>query len=103
MQRFCCHFSLVVCAKYCVSNSNLLGFQELLALEERIGNVSTGLSGDTILNRLKQRKYFSIAMSAHLEVEPCCVCQVLIPKLILLHKHIMIGLRSLLSPIWDCP
>jgi len=52
-----------------------MSYEELLALEERIGNVSTGLSEETILNRLKQRKYFSIAMSAHLEVEPCCVCQ----------------------------
>ncbi|KAF7141320.1 hypothetical protein RHSIM_Rhsim06G0052700 [Rhododendron simsii] len=52
-----------------------MSYEELLALEERIGNVSTGLSEDFILNRLKQRKYFSIAMSAHLEVEPCCVCQ----------------------------
>ncbi|GMP45324.1 hypothetical protein CsSME_00013887 [Camellia sinensis var. sinensis] len=57
---------------------NLLGFQELLALEERIGNVNTGLTEETILNRLKQRKHFSIAMGAQLEVEPCCICRVLI-------------------------
>ncbi|KAL6982920.1 RING-type E3 ubiquitin transferase [Sarracenia purpurea var. burkii] len=52
-----------------------MSYEELLALEERIGNVNTGLSEETILNRLKQRKYFSITMVAQLEVEPCCVCQ----------------------------
>ncbi|XP_052189758.1 E3 ubiquitin-protein ligase MBR2-like [Diospyros lotus] len=52
-----------------------MSYEELLALEERIGNVSTGLSEEIISNQLKQRKYFSIAMGAQLEVEPCCVCQ----------------------------
>ncbi|MBA0612892.1 hypothetical protein Godav_013438 [Gossypium davidsonii] len=51
-----------------------LRFEELLALEERIGNVSTGLSEETILNRLEQRKHSS-ALGAQLEAEPCCVCQ----------------------------
>ncbi|KHG22704.1 E3 ubiquitin ligase BIG BROTHER-related -like protein [Gossypium arboreum] len=51
-----------------------LRFEELLALEERIGNVSTGLSEETILNRLERRKYSS-APGAQLEAEPCCVCQ----------------------------
>ncbi|KAL6995479.1 RING-type E3 ubiquitin transferase [Sarracenia purpurea var. burkii] len=52
-----------------------MSYEELLALEERIGNVNTGLNEETILSRLKQRKYFSIAMGAQLEVEPCCICQ----------------------------
>ncbi|XP_057490131.1 E3 ubiquitin-protein ligase MBR2-like [Actinidia eriantha] len=52
-----------------------MSYEELLALEERIGNVNTGLSEETILSSLKQRKYFSIAMGARSEVEPCCVCQ----------------------------
>ncbi|XAR64049.1 hypothetical protein NMG60_11024250 [Bertholletia excelsa] len=52
-----------------------MSYEELLALEERIGNVSTGLSEETIMKQMKQRKYFSIAMGSQLEVEPCCVCQ----------------------------
>ncbi|KAE8714395.1 E3 ubiquitin-protein ligase MBR2 [Hibiscus syriacus] len=51
-----------------------MSYEELLALEERIGNVSTGLSEETILNRLKRRKNSS-ASGAQLEAEPCCVCQ----------------------------
>ncbi|KAK8309133.1 hypothetical protein V6Z12_D02G107400 [Gossypium hirsutum] len=51
-----------------------MSYEELLALEERIGNVSTGLSEETILNRLERRKHSS-APGAQLEVEPCCVCQ----------------------------
>ncbi|KAK9271293.1 hypothetical protein L1049_026883 [Liquidambar formosana] len=52
-----------------------MSYEELLALEERIGNVNTGLSEDAILNRLKQRKYVSIAIGAQLEAEPCSICQ----------------------------
>eukprot|EP00257_Ricinus_communis_P017175 XP_015575555.1 probable E3 ubiquitin-protein ligase RHG1A isoform X1 [Ricinus communis] len=51
-----------------------MSYEELLALEERIGNVSTGLSEETITNQLKQRKY-SIAVGTEVEAEPCCVCQ----------------------------
>ncbi|GMI82647.1 hypothetical protein like AT5G42940 [Hibiscus trionum] len=51
-----------------------MSYEELLALEERIGNVSTGLSEETILNNLKQRKYSSTS-GAQLEAEPCCICQ----------------------------
>ncbi|KAK8581000.1 hypothetical protein V6N12_071246 [Hibiscus sabdariffa] len=51
-----------------------MSYEELLALEERIGNVNTGLSEETILNRLKQRKYSSTS-GAQLEAEPCCICQ----------------------------
>ncbi|KAF8410085.1 hypothetical protein HHK36_002607 [Tetracentron sinense] len=39
-----------------------MSYEELLALEERIGNVSTGLSEETILKCLKQRKYSSITI-----------------------------------------
>lgn len=49
--------------------------QELLALEERIGNVNTGLNEDTIVSRLKQKKHVNAAGS-QVEKEPCCVCQV---------------------------
>lgn len=51
-----------------------MSYEELLALEERIGNVNTGLTEETILKRLKQRK-FSITPGAEPETEPCCVCQ----------------------------
>ncbi|XAR61908.1 hypothetical protein NMG60_11016457 [Bertholletia excelsa] len=52
-----------------------MSYEELLALEERIGNVNTGLSEETILDRLKQRKFFSIAIGTQMELEPCCICQ----------------------------
>lgn len=48
----------------------------MLALEERIGNVSTGLTEETIKNRLKQQKY-SISLGSQQEQEPCCICQVM--------------------------
>ncbi|KAF9623062.1 hypothetical protein IFM89_036198 [Coptis chinensis] len=50
-------------------------FEELLALEDRIGNVSTGLSEETITKCLKQKKYLSFTIGVPSEVEPCCVCQ----------------------------
>lgn len=48
--------------------------QELLALEEQIGTVSTGLSEDKIETSMKQRKYEAMEMS--MKLEPCCICQV---------------------------
>lgn len=51
-----------------------MSYEELLALEERIGNVSTGLSEEIIINQLRQQKY-SIAVCSLLEAEPCCICQ----------------------------
>ncbi|KAJ1397378.1 Zinc finger, RING-type [Sesbania bispinosa] len=51
-----------------------MSYEELLALEERIGNVSTGLSEETILKLLKLKKY-SIETGSQLDAEPCCVCQ----------------------------
>ncbi|CAK9177027.1 unnamed protein product [Ilex paraguariensis] len=52
-----------------------MSYEELLALEERIGNVCTGLSEETILNCLKQRTYIAIATENQMEAEPCCICQ----------------------------
>lgn len=52
-----------------------MSYEELLALEERIGDVCTGLSEENILKQLKQRKYWSVARGAEVEVEPCCICQ----------------------------
>ncbi|KAI4366438.1 hypothetical protein MLD38_022317 [Melastoma candidum] len=51
-----------------------MSYEELLALEERIGNVSTGLSEETILARLKQRQHAAADGSSE-DIEPCCVCQ----------------------------
>ncbi|KAK1301224.1 hypothetical protein QJS10_CPB13g00351 [Acorus calamus] len=50
-------------------------FEELLALEEQIGNVSTGLTEETILKCLKQKKYLVDMIEVAGGVEPCCVCQ----------------------------
>ncbi|PHU20779.1 hypothetical protein BC332_11930 [Capsicum chinense] len=52
-----------------------MSYEELLALEERIGNVCTGLTEEIILNRLKQRKHVSIRTDEPTDVEPCCICQ----------------------------
>ncbi|GLT58908.1 hypothetical protein SLA2020_317670 [Shorea laevis] len=51
-----------------------MSYEELLALEERIGNVSTGLSEETVLKHLIQRKC-SIIPGTEGEAEPCCICQ----------------------------
>jgi len=40
-------------------------------LGERIGNVSTGLSEETITNQLKTKSYSSIATGINLEEEAC--------------------------------
>ncbi|GAV83797.1 zf-RING_2 domain-containing protein [Cephalotus follicularis] len=52
-----------------------MSYEELLALEERIGDVSTGLSEETILKLMKQRKYTSIIKESSADQEPCCICQ----------------------------
>ncbi|EOA37797.1 hypothetical protein CARUB_v100085910mg, partial [Capsella rubella] len=49
-------------------------YEELLSLEEQIGDVCTGLNEETISNRLKQQIYKSSNRSPQ-EVEPCCICQ----------------------------
>uniref|UniRef100_A0A2N9IFM7 RING-type E3 ubiquitin transferase n=1 Tax=Fagus sylvatica TaxID=28930 RepID=A0A2N9IFM7_FAGSY len=51
-----------------------MSYEELLALEERIGDVSTGLNEDTILKSMKQRKYV-FAIESLPDLEPCCICQ----------------------------
>ncbi|KVI06676.1 hypothetical protein Ccrd_014969 [Cynara cardunculus var. scolymus] len=48
-----------------------LRFEELLALEERIGSVNTGLTEETISGCLKQKTYATVP-----DAEPCCICQV---------------------------
>lgn len=52
-----------------------MSYEELLALEEHIGNVNTGLSEFTILRHMKQRKYFCFFEGLSPDLEPCCICQ----------------------------
>ncbi|CAA0397427.1 unnamed protein product [Arabidopsis thaliana] len=52
-----------------------MSYEELLALGERIGDVSTGLSEEVILKVMKQHKHTSSAAGSHQDMEPCCVCQ----------------------------
>ncbi|XAR72910.1 Ubiquitin--protein ligase [Bertholletia excelsa] len=52
-----------------------MSYEELLALEEHIGNVNTGLSEETIMECLKQRKCHSIMEESPPSMEPCCICQ----------------------------
>ncbi|KAK9748386.1 hypothetical protein RND81_02G053700 [Saponaria officinalis] len=52
-----------------------MSYEELLALEERIGNVCTGLSEETIVKCLKRRKHLHAIDHNQTEAEPCCVCQ----------------------------
>lgn len=52
-----------------------MSYEELLALEERIGDVKTGLTEEVILKSLKQRKHmFFMAISTQ-NLEPCCICR----------------------------
>ncbi|CAH8297773.1 unnamed protein product [Eruca vesicaria subsp. sativa] len=51
-----------------------MSYEELLALEERIGDVCTGVNEETISTRLNQRKYKSSTISPQ-DAEPCCICQ----------------------------
>ncbi|KAI3684702.1 hypothetical protein L6452_33927 [Arctium lappa] len=50
-----------------------MSYEELLALEDRIGNVNTGLTEETISKHLKQKQY--VAVTGQPDAEPCCVCQ----------------------------
>ncbi|CAN8288660.1 unnamed protein product [Cochlearia groenlandica] len=50
-----------------------MSYEELLSLEERIGDVCTGLKEETISSRLKEHRYKSSTCPQ--EVEPCCICQ----------------------------
>ncbi|XP_016441339.1 E3 ubiquitin-protein ligase MBR2-like isoform X1 [Nicotiana tabacum] len=50
-------------------------YEELLALEERIGNVNTGLTEETIWVNMKQRKHESVYGRSSSNLEPCCICQ----------------------------
>ncbi|XP_060176027.1 E3 ubiquitin-protein ligase MBR1-like [Lycium barbarum] len=52
-----------------------MSYEELLALEERIGNVNTGLSEETISVNMKQRKHESVRRRSSSNLEPCSICQ----------------------------
>lgn len=53
-----------------------MSYEELLALGERIGHVSTGLTEEKIMSGLKQWKYLHIALEEPATaIEPCCICQ----------------------------
>ncbi|CAM8894910.1 unnamed protein product [Rhodiola kirilowii] len=52
-----------------------MSYEELLALEEHIGDVNTGLSEKSIRKNMKQHKYVCVATPNSTDVEPCCVCQ----------------------------
>ncbi|CAM0908371.1 unnamed protein product [Alopecurus aequalis] len=54
-----------------------MSYEELLALGERIGHVSTGLTEEKIMSGLKQWKYLHIPLEEPptTGVEPCCICQ----------------------------
>ncbi|KAJ8763539.1 hypothetical protein K2173_002422 [Erythroxylum novogranatense] len=52
-----------------------MSYEELLALEERIGDVSTGLTEETIVKLMKQKKYLALSMESQADLEPCCICQ----------------------------
>ncbi|MFS7998298.1 putative transcription factor C2H2 family [Helianthus anomalus] len=52
-----------------------MSYEELLALEERIGDVNTGLSEEVILKSMKQRKHIAFMAISAQNLEPCCICQ----------------------------
>lgn len=51
-----------------------MSYEELLELEERIGNVNTGLDEEKIMKCLKRRIYISLEENP-IDAEPCCICQ----------------------------
>ncbi|KAK9066747.1 hypothetical protein SSX86_014070 [Deinandra increscens subsp. villosa] len=50
-----------------------MSYEELLALEERIGNVNTGLTEEKVSKCLKPKTYSSV--TGEPDAEPCCICQ----------------------------
>ncbi|TXG64284.1 hypothetical protein EZV62_011278 [Acer yangbiense] len=52
-----------------------MSYEELLALEERVGDVKIGLTVESIMTLLKQRKYMSTEIKTPSNQEPFCVCQ----------------------------
>lgn len=67
--------------------------QELLALEERIGNVNTGLTEENISKCMKQKIY--VTEDGQPDAEPCCICQVPIFLTLYNLQIISLGVDSL--------
>ncbi|XP_075484277.1 putative E3 ubiquitin-protein ligase RHG1A isoform X2 [Primulina tabacum] len=52
-----------------------MSYEELLALEERIGNVCTGLTEENISSLLKTRKHVNIRTENSVDTDPCSICR----------------------------
>ncbi|CAM8939101.1 unnamed protein product [Rhodiola kirilowii] len=52
-----------------------MSYEELLALEERIGNVNTGMNEEAVMKCLKQHTFAPATTPSEEETEPCCICQ----------------------------
>ncbi|KAE8695941.1 Detected protein of unknown function [Hibiscus syriacus] len=52
-----------------------MSYEQLLELENRIGNVSTGLTQATIRATLRRRKFQPITAGSTADTEQCCICQ----------------------------
>ncbi|KAJ7952839.1 E3 ubiquitin-protein ligase MBR2-like [Quillaja saponaria] len=52
-----------------------MSYEELLALEEQIGNVCVGLSEKAIAAHLRRQKYQFITVETQEKDESCCICQ----------------------------
>lgn len=76
IKTFICHW--IFCQQYfsisfvCLTPGIL---QELLALEDHIGNVSTGLSEEAAIASLKRSNYFLLA-EENAQKDFCSICQV---------------------------
>ncbi|THG22282.1 hypothetical protein TEA_009415 [Camellia sinensis var. sinensis] len=66
-------YDLIIKFVFSFGNGQKLG--ELLALEDQIGNVSTGLSEEAILAAVRRHCYLSMKLGPPVEEEPCCICQ----------------------------
>ncbi|XP_057948843.1 E3 ubiquitin-protein ligase MBR2-like [Malania oleifera] len=51
-----------------------MSYEELLELEETIGDADTGLTEEDVLGHMKQKKYRSIKIGPPTD-DPCCICQ----------------------------
>ncbi|KAI8025967.1 putative E3 ubiquitin-protein ligase HIP1 [Camellia lanceoleosa] len=52
-----------------------MSYEELLTLEDQIGNVSTGLSEEAMLAAVRWHCYLSMKLGPPVEEESCCICQ----------------------------
>ncbi|XP_075495062.1 putative E3 ubiquitin-protein ligase RHG1A isoform X1 [Primulina tabacum] len=52
-----------------------MSYEELLALEERIGNVCTGLTEENISSLLKTHRHVNVRAENSVETEPCSICR----------------------------